>query len=326
MRRRGFLTGLGGAAVLPLVARAQQLTLPVIGFLSSRSPGESAAVVAAFREGLREIGFVEGDNVVIAFRWAEGRYDRLPTLAAELVGLRVAALLVAGGSPAAVAAKAATSTIPIVVSSANELVRQGLVASLNRPGGNITGMSAFNAALSAKRLELVHEMLPAAGRFAYLVNPSNPSIDIETNGALTAAATLGLKLDIINASSESELAAAFAAATSLGARAFIVSGDPYFDSQRERLVALAAEHAMPSNFAWREYVLAGGLMSYGNSLPDAYRQAGIYVGRILKGEKPGDLPVMQPSKFHLALNFKTAKSLGIQFPPTLLARADEVIE
>ena len=326
MRRREFLGVLGVAATWPIVTQGQQPAMPVIGFLSSRSPGESAAVVAAFREGLREIGFVEGDNVVIAFRWAEGRYDRLPTLAAELVGLRVAALLVAGGSPAAVAAKAATSTIPIVVSSANELVRQGLVASLNRPGGNITGMSAFNAALSAKRLELVHEMLPAAGRFAYLVNPSNPSIDIETNGALTAAATLGLKLDIINASSESELAAAFAAATSLGARAFIVSGDPYFDSQRERLVALAAEHAMPSNYAWREYVMAGGLMSYGNSLPDAYRQAGIYVGRILKGEKPGDLPVMQPSKFHLALNLKTAKSLGIQFPPTLLARADEVIE
>ena len=326
MKRRAFITLLGGAAVWPLTARAQQAPAPLMGFLSSRSPGESAGVVAAFRQGLRETGFIEGQNLAIAFRWAEGHYDRLPALAAELVGLPVTLLFSAGGPPTAFAAKAATSTMPIVFSAVSDPVEIGLVPSLNQPGGNVTGMGVFNATLGAKRIELTKELMPGATGIAYLLNPSNPSSVIESKGALAATRALGIELHVLNASTEYELDAAFAAVAKLRAGVLVVSGEPYFDSQRERLVALSARHAIAAVYAWREYVLAGGLMSYGTDLPDSYRQAGMYAGRILKGEKPANLPVMQPTKFHLALNLKTAKALGLEIPPQLLARADEVIE
>jgi len=326
MKRREFITLLGGAATWPLMALAQQAPAPLIGFLSSRSPGESAGVVAAFRQGIREIGFIEGQNLAIAFRWAEGHYGRLPALAAELVGLPVALLFSAGGPPTAFAAKAATSTIPIVFSAVSDPVEIGLVPSLNQPGGNVTGMGVFNATLGAKRIELTKELMPRAAGIAYLLNPSNPSSEIESKGALAAARALRIELHVLNASTEYELDTAFADAAKLRAGMLVVSGEPYFDSQRERLVALSARHAIAAVYAWREYVLAGGLMSYGTDLPDSYHQAGVYAGRILKGEKPANLPVMQPTKFHLALNLKTAKTLGLEVPPTLLARADEVIE
>jgi ABC-type uncharacterized transport system substrate-binding protein len=326
MRRREFITLLGGAAAWPLVARAQQAAMPVVGFLSSRSPGESAGVVAAFRRGLSETGFVEGQNFVIAFRWAEGRYDRLPALAVDLADMRVTVLFAAGGPPSALAAKAATSTIPIVFSAANDPVRLGLVASLNRPSGNVTGMSTFTSALAAKRVELLKELVPAAVVMAYVLNPSNPSADLESKEALPAASALGIELHVLNASTEQELNAAFAKLANLRAGGVVVAPEPFFDSQRDRLVALSAQHAVPAIYGFRDYVVAGGLMSYGTSITDSYRQAGNYVGRILKGEKPSDLPVMQPTKFELVINLKTAKALGLEVAQTLLATADEVIE
>jgi ABC-type uncharacterized transport system substrate-binding protein len=300
--------------------------VPVVGFLSSRSPTESTAVVAAFRQGLREAGFVEGQNLAIAFRWAEGVYDRLPALAADLVALRVAVLLAAGGPPSAHAAKAATSTIPIVFSAASDPIRLGLVPSLSRPGGNITGMGTFNATLLAKRLEILNELVPLAAPMAYLVNPTNQSADLEMREVSAAAKVLGIELEILNASTEHEIDEAFATAVRLRARGLVVAGEPFFDSKRERIVALAARHAVAASYGFREYVVAGGLMSYGTSITDSYRQAGIYVGRILKGEKPADLPVQQPTKFELVINLKTAKALKLEIPPKLLALADEVIE
>jgi len=326
MKRREFITLLGGAAATWSVAARAQQAMPLIGFLSSRSPGESAGVVAAFRQGLTETGFVEGQNLTIAFRWAEGRYDRLPALAAELVSLRVAVLYAAGGPPSALAAKAATSAIPIVFSAASDPVGLGLVASLSRPGGNVTGMSLFASDLWAKNVELLKELVPTASVMAYLVNPSTPNVADYLKGAAEAASALGIDIHLLNASTEREIDEAFASLAKLRAGGLIVPNEPFLDSQRERITALAARYAVPALYNLREYVVAGGLASYGPSLPDSYRRAAMYAGRILKGEKPADLPVQVPTKFELVINLKTAKMLGLMVPPTLLARADEVIE
>lgn len=300
--------------------------MPVIGFLSSRTASDTEYLVAAFRRGLAEQGYVEGRNLRIVFRWADGQYDRLPALAAELVALRVDVLFAAGGPPSALAAKAATTKIPIVFSAASDPVRIGLVASLNRPGGNVTGMSTLAVPLGAKGIELLKELVPNAKVMAYLSNPSNPSASITLKETETAAAALGIRLHAPNASTVSELDAAFQSLAALRVDGLVVNAEPFFDSQRERIVALAARHAIVTSYAWRENVAAGGLISYGTSLTESYRQATLYVGRILKGEKPADLPVMQPTKFEMVINLRTAKTLGIAVPPTLITRADEVIE
>lgn len=326
MKRRDFLALAGGAvAGAPLPARAQQAPIAV-GFLSARSPGESAGVVAAFKEGLSQTGFVEGRNITIAFRWAEGNYERLPVLAAELVTARVAVIFAAGGTVSGLAAKAATTTTPIVFSFVTDPIASGLVARLNRPGGNITGMANINAELGSKRLELLREVVPTARSIALLVNPSAQSAVLEANNVLSLGRTHGMQLHVLNASTENELMAAFDALAKLQAGAMLVVGDPFFDSRRERLVALAARHRIPAIYHIREFPAAGGLMSYGSSITDAYRQGGLYIGRILNGANPGDLPVMQPTLFELVINLKTAKALGITIPESLLARADEVIE
>jgi ABC-type uncharacterized transport system substrate-binding protein len=327
VKRRALITLLGGAAAgWPLAARAQQPAMPVIGFLSSRSPGESNDLVMAFRRGLRDSGFIEGQNLLIAFRWAEGRYDRLSALATELVDLRVAVLFTGGGPPAALAAKAATQTIPVVFSAVSDAVRIGLVASLNRPRGNLTGMSLFTFDVAAKCAQFLKELLPAATAIAYLVNSSSPSAELYVKEAASTASALGISVHIVSASTEHELDGAFASATKLGVGGVVVPAEPFLDSRRDTIVALAARYAVPTVYSFRENALAGGLMSYGASLPDAYRQGGIYVGRVLKGEKPGDLPVIQPTKFDLVINLKTARALGLTVPDRLLARADEVIE
>jgi putative ABC transport system substrate-binding protein len=294
--------------------------------MSSRSPGESAIVVDAFRQGLAQMGFVEGRNVAIAFRWAEGNYERLPALAAELVKLNVTVIFAAGSTPSARAAKEATQSIPIVFSAAPDPVTFGLVASFNRPGGNVTGMATLTAELGAKSVEVLKEMIPGAKIVAYLVNPLAASADAEAGGALEAARHLGVRVHVLRASTEREVDEAFAALKALGVHGLVVQGEPFFDSRRERIVALTEQYRVPAKFAWREYVVSGGLMSYGTSLTDSYRRARIYVGRILKGEKAGDLPVIQPEKFELVLNLKTATALGIEVPPRLIERADEVID
>jgi putative ABC transport system substrate-binding protein len=326
MRRRDLLLAGFVVAAWPAASRAQSSGVPVIGFLSSRSPNESADLVAAFRKGLQQAGFVEGRNLAIEFRWAEGRYDRLPTLATELVGLRVAILVAAGGTPSALAAKDATSTIAVIFSGVNDPIGSGLVASLSRPGGNVTGMSVLNAALDAKRLELLREVAPSVSVVAYLVNPSNPSTLRNLQEMQAAAHGLRIQLHPLEASTEHELGAVTGTLEKLHAQAVIVPADPFFDSRRDILVALHARHMVAGIYPWREYVAAGGLMSYGPSLPDSYRQAGVYAARVLKGEKPGDLPVMQPTAFELTINIRTARALGLTVPATLLDRADEVIE
>ena len=326
MKRREFITLLGGAAAWPLAARAQQPAMPVIGFLSSRSPGESSGVVAAFRRGLNEAGFVEGQNMVIAFRWAEGAYDRLPALAADLIGLRVAVLVAAGGTPSLIAAKAATTTIPIVFTAVNDPVQLGFVPTFNHPGGNVTGISLFNNTLLAKRIGLLHEVVPTASVIAMLRNPNSPVVEDDMKSVLATAQSLGLTVEVLNASTERDLDAAFEAMAQLRIGALVVQGEPFFDSRPNHIVELAARYATPAIYAWREYALAGGLMSYGTSITDNYRQAGVYIGRILKGEKPAELPIVQPTKFYLVVNLKTTKTLGLQVPDKLLALADEVIE
>ncbi len=326
MKRRKFITLISCAAVSPLVARAQQAPMPVIGFLSSRSARDSANVLAAFREGLGEAGFVEGKNVAIEFRWADGRYDQLSTMADDLVKRRVSALFAAGGPPAAVAAKAATSTIPIVFSAAAEPVQLGLVASLNRPGGNVTGMSNFANELWAKNVQLLKELVPTAAVIGYLVNPASPNAESYLKGAAAGSSVIGADVRVLKASTEVEINEAFASLAQLGATGLVVPNEPFLDSKRDLIVAMAARFSIPTIYTIREYAVAGGLISYGPSLSDAYRKAAVYLGRILKGEKPADLPVQQPTKFEMVINIKVAKALGLTVPPTLLLQADEVIE
>jgi putative ABC transport system substrate-binding protein len=325
MRRREFIAVVGAAAVWPLAARAQQRTMPVIGFLSSRAPGESADLLAAFRKGLRQMDFVEGQNVVIAFRWAEGHYDRLPVLASELVDLRVTVLAAPGGSPAALAAKRATATIPIVFLASDPVVL-GLVSSLNRPGANVTGISNSITEVAGKALGLLKQMVPAAGTIGYLTNPHTPSTKSFLTEARAAARTLGIQLYELSASTTAELDQAFASLAQQHIGALAVMADPFFDGQRDRIIELSTRSRIAGCYPWREYVLAGGLMSYGTSLADSYRQVGIYTGRILRGESPSKLPVMEPTKFEFVLNLKTAKALGLTIPPGLLSIADEVVE
>jgi len=296
----------------------------VIGFLNGRSPGEAAGIVAAFRQGLSETGYVEGENVAIEYRWAEGRYDQLPGLAADLVGRNVE-VIVTGGLPPARAAKNATSTVPIVFLGTDP-VRDGLVASLARPGGNITGFTVLNVELNPKRLELLSELVPQARVIALLVNPNNPTAESIIEDVQGAARTKGMQLHILKAGTESEIETAFASLVELQAGAVVVGGDPFFNSRREQMAALASHYAVPAIYEYREFPAAGGLISYGPSLTGTWREVGIYAGRILKGAKPADLPVQQPTKFELVVNLQTAKALGLTVPPSILARADGVIE
>jgi putative ABC transport system substrate-binding protein len=323
--RRGFVGLLGGAAAWPLAARAQPRR-PVIGFLSSASPATFDRFVGEFRAGLGEQGFTTDKNVAIEFRWAEGLYDRLPALAAELVRLKVDVILASGGAPPALAAKAATSTIPIVFTAIADPREGGLVASLNRPGGNLTGITILTAELDPKRLELLCALVPDASLVAALANPNRSDAEKQARDVQRAAAVLGRELLLLRAGGEPEIDAAFAALGRRGAQALAVLADPYFTSRREQIVALAARYRVPAMYQWREFVVGGGLMSYGPSIRDAYHQAGIYVGRILKGEKPADLPVLQPAKFELVVNLRTAGALGLTVSDPILARADEVIE
>jgi putative ABC transport system substrate-binding protein len=327
MKRRKFLTLLGGAAVAwPLGAHAQQTAMPVIGFLSSRSPSESASVEAAFREGLKEAGYIEGQNLHIAFRWADGQFARLPPLAEALVDLRVAVIVAVGGVNAAFAAKSATATIPIVFVVGVDPVANGLVASLNRPAVNITGVTVMSAELVLKRLELLRELAPKGAAVAMLVNPLSPESTHEIKDVQVAAQTMGLQLKMFNASTLNELNTAFAAIAEQRPDALLVGTDPFFLLRREELTVLAARTGVPAIYPFREFAPSGGLISYGTNIASTYRQAGIYTGRILKGTKPAELPIMLPTKFQMVVNLKTAKALGLEVPPTLLARADEVIE
>jgi putative ABC transport system substrate-binding protein len=323
VKRREFITLLGGMAAWPVVARAQAPPMPVVGFLSSLSLAATERWVAAFRQTLKDIGYVEGQSLTIEYHWAEGRYDRLPALAADLVRRQVA-VIAAFGPPAALAAKEATSNIPVVFLIGFDPVKIGLVASFNRPGGNVTGVILYTGALAAKRIELLREFVPGATVLGMLVNPDSPESDVQVRDAQEAARISRIELHIVNVRSEKDFETAFAALMEARVAALIVSSDPVFANRREQVVALAAR--LPAIYEAREYTASGGLMNYGTSVADAYRQAAIYAGHILKGTKPADLPIVQPTKFELVINLKAAKALGLTVPPTLLVRADEVIE
>ena len=327
MDRRAFIGRVaGGVLAAPLATRAQTSSMPVIGFLSSVSPAGWSPFVAAFREGLNEAGYVEGKNVAVEFRWAEGQFDRLPALAADLVSRHVAIIVATGGSRSGLAAKAATSTIPIVFGTGGDPVEQGLVPSLGRPGGNATGVSIFTSDLMTKRLELLHELVPTAIEIALVVNPNSPTTESDERKAQQQVRSYGQRIRVLRASTEQEIDAAFATFAQLRPGGLIIAPNPVLNARREQFVALAARYSVPAIYEGRESAAAGGLMSYGPSLADAYRQVGIYTGRILKGAKPADLPVLQPTKFELVINLKTAKTLGLTIPQSLLLRADEVIQ
>jgi putative tryptophan/tyrosine transport system substrate-binding protein len=326
VRRRAFITLLGGSAAWPLTARAQQAAMPVVGFMSTLSPASISRPVAGFHQGLREAGYVEGQNVAIEYRWAQGHYDRLPELAADLVGRRVAVIVASGGDPSPQIAKAATQTIPIVFGMFGDPVREGLVNSLSRPGGNATGVTIFGPAAVTKRLQLLNDLAPKDAVIAFLMNPNNPNGSIEMAAAQKAATTLGRQIVVFNASSESELDAAFARMVQQGIGTLLGASDPFLFNRRDQIVSLAARHGIPAIYYLRDFAHAGGLMAYGNSLADMYRLVGVYVGRILKGEKPADLPVVQSSKFEFVINLQTARALGIEVPNSMQLLADEVIE
>jgi putative tryptophan/tyrosine transport system substrate-binding protein len=326
VRRRAFISLLGGAvAAWPLAAHAEQ-AVPVVGFFNAASPGPLRQQIAAFHTGLKESGYVEGQNVAIEYRWAESRYDRLTAMAADLASRKVAVIAAPASTPAALAAKAATTTIPIVFSIGGDPVQTGLVANLNRPGGNVTGFSSMDSELAAKQVGLLHELLPAAARFAVLVNPANLSNEFVIRDAQTGAAALKLQIEVLSASTNRDITTAFTTLLQKGAGALLVSPDLFFVSRHTQFVTLAARHAVPTINFDRAFAEAGGLMSYGTSFRELFRQVGVYVGRILKGEKPGELPVARPTKFEFVINLQTAQVLGLTVPPSLLSVADEVIE
>jgi putative ABC transport system substrate-binding protein len=327
MRRRQFVTLLGSAAAAwPIAALAQQAAMPVIGFMSTLSPASISRPVAGFHQGLREAGYVEGQNVAIEYRWAQGHYDRLPELAADLVRRRVAVIVASGGDPSPQIAKAATQTIPIVFGMFGDPVREGLVDSLSRPGGNATGVTIFGPAAVTKRLQLLHDLVRKDAVIAFLMNPNNPNGSIEMAAAQTAATALGRQIVVFSASSESELDAAFSRMVQQGIGTLLGASDPFLFNRRDQIVSLAARHGIPAIYYLRDFAHAGGLMAYGNSLADMYRLVGVYVGRILKGEKPTDMPVVQSSKFEFVINLQTARALGIEVPNSMQLLADELIE
>jgi putative ABC transport system substrate-binding protein len=327
MRRRDFITLIGGAATAwPLTVRAQQPPLPVVGFLNGQSPTLYAHYVDVFRLALKAAGFVEGRDVVIEYRWAEGQYDKLPALAADLVSRQVTVIAATGTTTAVLAAKAATATIPIIFTTGGDPVKAGLVPNLKRPGGNVTGVSFLVNETGSKQLELLCEMVPSATSVGLLVNPKNPNMDAEIADVMQAARVLGRQVQVVNASSETEIDGAFAAFVQQRVNAIIITADAFFTARNDQVVALAARNALPAIYSLPEEAAAGGLMSYGSSQADAYRQAAVYIARVLKGEKPGDLPALLPTKFEFVINLKTANSLGIRVPPDLSARADKVIE